>query len=239
MSTTIKNEHKKTITMDETLGLYASYLFRMGPMLVPLSLILAIPIGYLVKDIIIYGIAAVVIWIFLPIFAVWLRKRKTRKWQSKAYTSIINTTHDIDYFNYTPAGGVAIDLNNKSIAALNFNVSKEPIIFPFDSVMSYQAWGPGLELEEATLVSTARDFGDLMLNQHAEQQLHAEVEARNVRRRQQMASQTGLYFNLDDLNNPSYLVPMPIDEAHNWTHALSKIYDGSLIKPGNVTLYPK
>lgn len=109
-----------------------------------------------------------------------------------------------NYYNIGEIGGIAVDVSNKPIAVVsasdNFEV-KEAFVFNMNKIKTYKAFSLGRTVIDTSNLSGAQTINASFKNDAAQ------TTAMN---------KTGLYFDLDDINNPRVFAQMPFDEADKW-----------------------
>ncbi len=201
------------------------------PGFILLSIIPSSLIGWQLGDFTAFIFVAGVLAVITPIFL----SHQLAKWQAKKVNQSIFRFVDVvqkelnqaDYYNACSIGGIGLDLTENKIAVIDNSKRHEACknsLFGASQILSYNAHSPGY--------STIESVGRATLS---EQSNIAQANGSN-----QYASelQTGLYFDLDDIDNPKVFAPMPYKEAEKWMLVIKKFIDGDLEQPVEPRAYP-
>lgn len=166
----------------------------------------------------------------------------TRSWAAKSWQGLTNAFDSIDYYNYNTMGGVAVDVENKKLALLNFEQQHKhktpslknapmPVVCGLDKVISITATSPDLSLQETRFYGARASTTDVL-------KAASEDERANHLSRVRHGKSSGLLIQLDDIDCPEILVVMSIEHAKAWLRVLEKLRDGTLDKVSEMRLYP-
>jgi len=143
---------------------------------------------------------------------------------SKAKASLSNP----DYYNTGVFGGIAVDVNNSSVAAVSandkFKVKKKASVFNTNKIKACKAYEPYRIIIDTSSLSAGQSNA---------------AEMKNAAAKTGALKKTGLYFDLDDIHNPQVFVQMPFDEAEKWLLIIEKLTNGSLEAQPIPMLYPQ
>jgi len=201
------------------------------PVFVLLSLIPSVLIGWQLGDftafIFVAGTLAVITPVFLSHQLAKRRAKKTNQSILRFADVVKKELTQADYYNACSIGSIGLDLKENKIAVIDnsnlYKASKNSVFSP-SQILNYTAHSPGH--------STLESIGRATLE---EQSTIAQANNRN----QQAASlKTGLYFDLDDIDNPKVFAPMPYEEADKWMLVIKKFIDGELEQPAEPRPYP-
>lgn len=176
------------------------------------------------------NIGMLVFFLFPPWMSYVLSSKRLRKINSvyrRLAEKIQQTLTRTDYFNTGEFGGIGVDVENNMIAVVSANDDfklNEPLKFNFEKIISYKAFSPGH--------TVLNDFGAKNLQKN-------EILRQNLAEQAKSEQKTGLYIDLDDMNDPQVFVQMNYDEAEKWFLIFKKLRKGTLEPQITPMLFPQ
>ncbi len=201
------------------------------PSFMLLSIIPSGLIGWQLGDFTAFMLVAVVLAVITPIFLCHkLAKRQARKANESILRFVDVVQKELkqaDYYNASSIGSIGLDLSENKMAVIDnsnlYEASKNSLFSPAQ-ILNYSAYSP----EYGTLESV----GNTTLVERSD------IARANGRNQRAAALETGLYFDLDDIDNPKVFAPMPYEEAEKWMLVIKKFIDGDLEQPAEPRAYP-
>ncbi len=201
------------------------------PSFMLLSIIPSGLIGWQLGDFTAFLLVAVVLAVITPVF---LSHKLAKRQARKANESILRFVDVVqkelkqaDYYNASSIGSIGLDLAENKVAVIDnsnlYEASKNSLFSP-SQILNYSAYSP----EYGTIESV----GNATLTEQSN------IARANGRKQRAAALETGLYFDLDDIDNPKVFAPMPYEEAEKWMLVIKKFIDGDLEQPAEPRAYP-
>jgi hypothetical protein len=132
----------------------------------------------------------------------------------------------VDFVHVEWRGTVALDVSNREIALVTASDTSrvnKPLTFSLEKIRSYEAVSPGYD--------RVKIYGGNLGHRAA-------ANLDNLNESIKAAHQTGLSFELDDIEHPKILIVMPYDYAKAWLLLIEKAFNGSLETRSTPTMYP-
>ncbi len=137
---------------------------------------------------------------------------------NKIHASLVDAlnqwTHPIDYYNVGNFRAIAVSVKDRSITIAS-GAKPKLLTFGVDKLIDWEAVEQGYTTTDSY--------------KHTYDNIEAKNKAFNT---------TGLYINLDDINNPQAFAQMPIEDANKWVLILKKLCDETLESQDKPLLFP-
>lgn len=215
------------ISRADPVVLFRSSLIAQGPMWITIGLAAGGAAGIQTENWIAFWTAALTTPLVLNLAVSSWRAKQHDKQVEMTTQAAIRSLHCTDYYHGTVYCGIAVDAKNKqiSIAKMSKKLRVDtPTLISFGKVRSYRAFTPG-----QTVFDPSMNSGIVQ---------KSEVARLNLAHAKESFTQTGLYFELDDVMQPQVFAQMAYEDADKWMLIFEKLAEGSLDQQAQPMHYP-